>query len=67
MISGSGSTINGNITGSQLEGDTRWNFFDYLRREYCYCKMCSSSNPSTSGESGNFCFVFKYAIIGLFY
>uniref|UniRef100_A0A915DHG8 Mediator of RNA polymerase II transcription subunit 13 n=1 Tax=Ditylenchus dipsaci TaxID=166011 RepID=A0A915DHG8_9BILA len=35
--------------------DVRWNFFDYLRKEYCYCKMCSniSANPSTSTQMDN--------------
>lgn len=35
----------GNIPiSANLEEETRWNFFDYLRREYCYCKLCSNNS-----------------------
>jgi hypothetical protein len=27
---------------SNASDDLRWNYFDYLRKEYCYCAMCSS-------------------------
>lgn len=29
-----------------LEEDIRWNFYDYLSRNYCYCKLCLDNSNS---------------------
>lgn len=30
--------------------DLRWNYFDYLRKEYCYCAMCSAGGNQPEGS-----------------
>lgn len=35
--------------------DLRWNYFDYLRKEYCYCAICSAGGGNaTSTTDGRF-------------
>lgn len=38
------STSASSFTTTNASDDLRWNYFDYLRKEYCYCSMCSAGN-----------------------